>query len=355
MGKGTAKHDETQVDQQIRLLLEAYLKFIEYRKASKSGALSSNLKLPSNTEIGQRIKKINEGFLNDPSIVERVDSLIQEKVFIEPSLRKGLAVNLANVNNSSLCESQENLSMRSARGDCNSRSSFRASSYKATPPQFKLKKQPVSKLKFDYLFSASQTMEAGVTGEPEKKMAFKENIRLMAMKKAQRSDSQKQSMATVFKQPVNLVLCEEDITDLPSQYGAGKSLGSNKKSEEKLSGENKITIKQSDIDEIMLNFGLVKGSPMKTMTEHSDQAEYQRDSENEAGSELYEQKSSQKKLIRHASLPRELIHEETDSIAPSIHNDLLYSHKEEVNSATTEGYFWNRQKKPSKFSLYKGS
>lgn len=91
------------------------------------------------------------------------------------------------------------------------------------------------------------------------------------------------------------------------------------------------------------------------MTDKSDFADYQRGSDIEGGSEIYEDAHVPKKLVRHASLPREIFQDDNQSIAPSIQNDLPLSQKEELNSTTLESYFWNKQKKPSKFSLYKGS
>lgn len=173
--------------------MEAYLKFIEYRKDSKTGELASSKKLPSNEDIGQRVKKINESFLNDSLIDQKADIILREEVLLEPAVRKGLPFNLKNVNNSSFIDSQDNISINSARDGSNPVKPLKTSSYRVIKQHIKVKKPPVSRLKFDHLFSASQTMDAAPP-EKEQKQKLKDNIRLMAMKKAQRSSSHKRSI-----------------------------------------------------------------------------------------------------------------------------------------------------------------
>lgn len=114
-------------------------------------------------------------------------------------------------------------------------------------------------------------------------------------------------------------------------------------------------IRDSDVNEIMRYFRTARNSSEKVKTEKSDFVDFQRGSDIEGGSELYEDTHVPKKLVRHTSLPREIFQDDNQSIVPSIQNDLPLSQKEELNSTALESYFWNRQKKPSKFSLYKGS
>lgn len=185
--------DDISTKNEIRLLLEAYLKFIEYRKDSIIGELASSKKLPSNKDIGQRIKNINESFLNDSLIDQKVDILLREQVFLEPAVRKGLPFNLKNVENSSFIDSQDNISINSARCGSYPMKPLKANSYRVTQPHMKVKKPPVSRLKFDHLFSGSQTMDVA-SPEKDQKQKLKDNIRLMAMKKAQRSSSHKRSI-----------------------------------------------------------------------------------------------------------------------------------------------------------------
>ena len=178
--------------------MEAYLKFIEYRKDSKTRELASSKKLPSNKVIGERIKKINESFLNDSLIDQKADVLLREQVLLEPAVKKGLPFKLKDVNNSSFIDSQDNISINSARGESNHIKPLKTNSYRVIKQHIKVKKPPVSRLKFDNLFSATRTLEEAPP-EKDQKKKLKENIRLMAMKKAERSSSHKRSIVIPHK------------------------------------------------------------------------------------------------------------------------------------------------------------
>lgn len=121
--------------------------------------------------------------------------------------------------------------------------------------------------------------------------------------------------------------------------------------------KQKSKLQENDVEEIMRNFGIDQYFNHKSVSDPSEVADPQNESMNENESDIVET-GSHKKLVRHASLPKDIPQPEeiSKSIDDSIQDDFLRAKREELNSTALEGVnLYRDQKKPSKFSVYKGN
>lgn len=184
------------MQEEIRELLECYLKFMEIRQNTKEDDLSKS-QYPSNGELGDRIFRMNSKFLNDPALDEAV-----KKMKAGFSKKRGFNFQIKSLRNPSICESQERLSINSYREDArsHSKSSLRDTySHREGKSNVSVKKEPLKTIRLDYLFSSNtdRPKQFHTLDDTLPRKNIRDNIKIFAKKAPNRA-----SFINAFEVPI---------------------------------------------------------------------------------------------------------------------------------------------------------
>lgn len=302
-----------------------------------------------NEILVEKVKLLNSKYVKNPTIDERLAIILKkQKALSKPRGEKDLfKLGLKALEKKAFMEFDfyEATSVRSARGLRNTDSSYKGSSYKATPSKPSVKKQP--RLKFDYMYPSDLTNS--IDFKKEGKGSFRDNIKLMVVNRNSRDGSKQRSMSGVVKVTPLIKNKEADQNAKAVDNSSTNSPDEKTKLKEK-------KVNQDDVEEIMRNFGIDRYfNPPKSVSDPSELLDVPNESVNDNLSELANSQSK-KKLIRHSSLPRELEPDDSYSADESIKENVK-AKREDLNSTALEGVNFNRgTNKPSKFSgFYKGN